>query len=416
MKVQINLQHRLFSQKAVPMIAGVLAIGLVTTACAEGFEGEFNTWNSDTFQTTNSVDINESEPVDDQSPDGNEDFGVESNFININNEPSDQLVTKIRKTTVKQDALLDPSHTYGVDSDGNGKVDTIVVGTKGDIGLTKNDGRIVLEDRELKSEFSYGIDVDNDKVIDVVVVGTGGLAELAKKGKGIIVEDPEINDGQSYGVDVDNDWKADIFVKGTRTDSEPVANEDAKPEDEKKVDIAPKPVVNDDPHGLCEKPEGGFQCGQHMQWWQNNHKHVEITAGPSDSTEEPAKPKPEDKPVEPEPIKKEEKKVDFSESRVSEAPIRYTPVDSHGLCEKPEGGFQCGQHMQWWQNNHKHVTIEIPVKKTESEYVSYKYEDTLKAYDDPENADTDGNGVIDNYEAIEYAKRLAAKRAASGTR
>ena len=53
--------------------------------------------------------------------------------------------------------------------------------------------------------------------------------------------------------------------------------------------------------------------------------------------------------------------------------------------------------------------MNTPVEGT-TEYIDYKYEDTLKAYDDPKNADTNGDGLIDNREAVEYAQRLAVER------
>ena len=53
--------------------------------------------------------------------------------------------------------------------------------------------------------------------------------------------------------------------------------------------------------------------------------------------------------------------------------------------------------LNWWQNNHRHIVLDTPQDGEATKYIPYKYEDTLKAYDDPKNADTDGNGVIDNY-------------------
>ena len=199
-------------------------------------------------------------------------------------------------------------------------------------------------------------------------------------------------------------------------------------------------------HVLCEEPKGGFQCGDQYLWWLNYHDHTDIAGGPN-------APKAEETPVPP--VKDDDKgtpkttdnqdsantkapadadphaDVDAGESRPKPQPDgekdepssvpegdesvikynmndfdweKYDANDPHALCDRPENGFPCGNSLQWWLFTHQHITVNTPVEGT-TEYIDYKYEDTLKAYDDPKNADTNGDGLIDNREAGEYAQR-----------
>lgn len=103
--------------------------------------------------------------------------------------------------------------------------------------------------------------------------------------------------------------------------------------------------------------------------------------------------------------KKNEKKAGQPKAMI------LTSSGNHSQCEIPQGGFQCGTHLQWWLANHRHLTPGNASGASSTDPgCDYRYGDTLKAYNDPENADTDQNGVIDNHEAIEYAKRLARAR------
>ena len=109
--------------------------------------------------------------------------------------------------------------------------DEVVVGTKdggkvhgkGNVDNDPRDEEVITEDPTRPSNSSYGIDLDGDGDHDVIVIGTQGGGKVAETGNAdndpsdveIFVEDPTRPSNSSYGIDLDGDGDHDVIVIGT---------------------------------------------------------------------------------------------------------------------------------------------------------------------------------------------------------
>jgi hypothetical protein len=144
----------------------------------------------------------------------------------VDNDPTDI-------ETINQDANLLPNQGYGIDLDHDGDFDVVVVGTRNgarvdgtaNVDNDRTEVEVIMEDPNLPPNQSYGIDLDGDGDHDIIVIGTQGGARVVGTGNvdndpndtEILVEDPNIFPNQSYGIDLDGDGDHDIIVTGTRT-------------------------------------------------------------------------------------------------------------------------------------------------------------------------------------------------------
>lgn len=88
--------------------------------------------------------------------------------------------------------------------------------------------------------------------------------------------------------------------------------------------VVPKTTKSQDTHQNCPRPEK-FECGEHYQWWLENHEHMATVPN----------------------------------------------VTGHEHCEKPPK-FECSEHYRWWLENHKHRTEPAPATPMRDE--DYRYD------------------------------------------
>jgi hypothetical protein len=109
--------------------------------------------------------------------------------------------------------------------------DEVVVGTKdggkvhgkANVDNDPRDEEIILEEPNLSPNESHGMDLDGDGDHDVIVIGTEGGAKVVETGNAdndpsdveIFVEDPNRSSNESYGIDTDGDGDHDVMVFGT---------------------------------------------------------------------------------------------------------------------------------------------------------------------------------------------------------
>lgn len=86
--------------------------------------------------------------------------------------------------------------------------------------------------------------------------------------------------------------------------------------------VVPKTPKSQDAHQNCPRPDR-FECGEHYQWWLQNHDHQ--TAIPN--------------------------------------------LKGHEHCDRPPK-FECGEHYRWWRENHRHRTEPLPKVREEDRYDS----------------------------------------------
>lgn len=86
--------------------------------------------------------------------------------------------------------------------------------------------------------------------------------------------------------------------------------------------VVPKTPKSQDTHENCPRPER-FECGEHYQWWLENHDHK----------------------------------------------MAHPNLNGHENCEKPPK-FECSEHYRWWLENHKHRTEPAPKPQEEYRYDS----------------------------------------------
>ena len=174
---------------------------------------------------------------------------------NVDNDSKDTEV-------LTPDKSLPPQSSYGLDTDGDGDHDVVVVGTEGGASVTgtgnvdndPNDTEVLVQDPNLPPNGSYGIDLDGDGDHDIIVVGTQNRVKVAgsanvdndPKDSEVLVHDPNLTPNSSYGVDVDHDGDTDIVVLGTKGGAKTTGSEnvDNDPQDSEVLMQDPKLPVN----------------------------------------------------------------------------------------------------------------------------------------------------------------------------
>lgn len=129
---------------------------------------------------------------------------------------------------VEEDPTRDPSQPITEDTDGDGDIDKVKIGTFGVMTRSPNtdidgDGEeeIVQEDHERPPHQSYTMDLDGDGDPDVVVEGSKDGTRTDNTdidGDGepeMVVEEPGRDPSQPYTVDLDGDGDPDKIVVGT---------------------------------------------------------------------------------------------------------------------------------------------------------------------------------------------------------
>lgn len=130
---------------------------------------------------------------------------------------------------VVEDPDRNPEQSIGVDTNGDGKVDKIIAGTKGGSRVetptdVNGDGKkeTIISDPNRNPEQPIGFDVDGDGKIDVVVIGkrfgAGVHPAVDFDGDGdkeIVLSDPTRDPKNPITIDLDKDGDPDVIVVGT---------------------------------------------------------------------------------------------------------------------------------------------------------------------------------------------------------